>query len=123
MGRLVIHRPNVKQIGKLFYFRRKVAGKTQYHRLPSPDDPAFVEAYDRLAQPDVPRRIAPGAGTLAALVLAYRGSSDFSEIESAKTKTNYLRYLDMIVEKHGHRRVDQVRPAHVYKMRDAMRES
>jgi integrase len=114
--------PNLRRVGQNWYFRRKVAGKTVNHRLPAPDAPGFREAYDRFAQPDVPKAARPAPGTFAALVLEYRSSSDFTGIPSAKTRTNYLRYLDAIVADHGHRRVDQVRPAHVYKMRDAMKD-
>ncbi|MDH7640556.1 tyrosine-type recombinase/integrase [Sphingomonas oryzagri] len=123
MGRFVIDRPNLKQQGKYLYFRRKVGGKTQYHRLPDPSDPDFEAAYDRLAQPDSPKAAAPIAGSLAALVRDYRASSDYLGIPSDKTRANYLRYLDLIVEKHGHRQVHQIRPTHVYKMRDAMQDT
>jgi integrase len=119
----VIDLPNLKQQGKYLYFRRKVGGKTQYHRLPDPSDPSFQAAYDRLASPDTAPALAPLPGSLGALVRAYRASSDFREIGSEKTKANYLRYLDMIVADHGHRLVKQIRPAHVYKIRDTMQDT
>lgn len=111
---------NVVRIGAYHYFRRKVAGKTRYHRLPAPDHPDFSAAYAALASPEPAGRPKPAKGTLAALVVEYRGSTDFTAIPSGKTRANYLRYLDMIVAEHGHRRVDQLRPAHIYKMRDRM---
>jgi hypothetical protein len=122
MGRFEVNLPNLRRMGKNWYFRRKVAGKTFNHRLPDPLDPGFREAYDRFAQPDTPKASAPIPGSLKALVIAYRSSSDFTGIPSAKTRSNYLRYLDMIVEKHGHRLVRQIRPTHVYTMRDTMKD-
>lgn len=123
MGRFVTDLPNLKQQGKYLYYRRKVGGKTQYHRLPDPTDPGFQDAYDRLATPDSPKAIALVPGSLAALIAEYRASSDYTEIPSDKTRANYIRYLDMIVEKHGKRLVRQIKPVHVYLMRDTMKET
>lgn len=126
MGRLEFTMKNVKQMadGRL-YFRRKIKGKDSYIRLPDYDDPEFQNEYDRLITPDsaVERAVPqPKPGTIAALITAYRASSDFTGIESSETVSNYLRYLDMIRDVHGHRSVTGVRPAHIYVMRDAYKD-
>ena len=103
--------------GRLYY-RRKVAGKDTYLRLPALDDPRFAEAYAKAARPDE-ERPRPGAGTLAALVAAYRASSEYRGIVSESTRSNRTRYLEMIVREHGHRSVNGCRPSDVRRMRDA----
>lgn len=122
MGRLALK--NVKQMadGRL-YFRRKIRGKDSYIRLPDITDPDFQSAYDALAKPDSGPRQALKAGTFAALVVDYRASSDYSAIPSLDTRTNYLRYLDLIATTDGHRTVAGVRPAHVYKLRDRYKDT
>ena len=121
MGRLDLK--NVKQMadGRL-YFRRKIKGKDTYIRLPDLTDPLFQAEYDLLAKPDSAERARPAAGTLAALVADYRASSDYTSIPSIDTRSNYLRYLDIIATEDGHRSVSGVRPAHVYKLRDRYKD-
>ena len=114
MGRLEVK--GVCQKGGRLYDRRKVGGKDTYIRLPALDDPNFAAAYASASRPDTVRA-KPAKGTFAALVADYRGSSEFLRL-SDKTKKNRLRYLDMIVEKHGHRTVAGCRPSDVRKMRD-----
>lgn len=103
------------------YYRRKVAGKDEYIRLPALDDPTFAIAYQQAAHEAV--RDKPPEGSLAALVAAYRASPEYKLIPSANTRANYSRYLDLIAEKHGHRSVKGVRVAHVYRMRDEFAET
>lgn len=98
------------------YFRRKVAGRDVYTRLPLLDDPGFAAAYAK-ANGNT-ERSRPGAGTLAALVADFRGSSAFRSIPSPKTRANYSRYLDLISIDDGHRTVRGIRPSFVAKMRD-----
>lgn len=98
------------------YFRRKVGGRDTYLRLPALSDPRFAEAYARASRPDTPIK-RPGAGSLAALVSAYRASSDFLNL-SPTTQGNRLRYLGLIVDKHGHRSVKGCRPSDIRRMRD-----
>lgn len=120
MGRLVIDLPNIKQFadGRV-YFRRKVGQKDTYHRLPALDDPDFRTEYGRLAAGSTVSRPEVIPGSLHALVIDYRASSEYTNIEAADTKANYARYLDMIVAEHGHRSVKGVTPTKVRKMRDA----
>ena len=121
MGRVVINRKNVTQRAGLLYFRRKVAGKDTYIRLPALDHPDFEAEYARLSSPDV-ERPRPATGTIAALVLAYRGSVEFGA-KSGKTRENQIRYLDMIAAEHGHSSVAGIRPVHVYTLRDRLADT
>jgi len=107
---------NLCQKGGRFYYRRKINGKDQYLRLPAPWEPGHAAAYQDAAHEG--ERAKPADGTLAALVGAYRASSDFRAIPSAVTRANDGRYLVMIVREHGHRTVKGVRPFLVRKMRD-----
>ena len=108
---------NVSLRRGLLYFRRKVAGKDTYIRLPALDSPDFAAEYARLSAPSSERQ-RPAAGTFAALIPAHRKSPEF-QAKDIKTRTNQGRYLDMISLEHGHRTVRGVRPVHVYRMRDA----
>jgi integrase len=101
-----------------FYYRRKVNGKDEYIRLPAPWEAGHAEAYQRAAHEETRSGAAPGS--IAALVAAYKASPEYKLIPAATTRANYLRYLDMIVEEHGHRTVAGVRVAMIYKMRDSM---
>jgi Phage integrase family. len=122
MGRPLI--PNLYISQGLNYYRHRVGGKRVYHRLPALDDPEFWPTYKALHEPQaVPERLPPVPESIGALIEDFRGSAEFKNVESSETVSNYLRYLDMIGEKHGHRLVKQVRPAHVYKMRDTMAET
>lgn len=121
MGRLIMR--NVKQMPNgALYFRRKIAGKDTYIRLPAVDDPTFAEEYRRLSEPDsgAPERAKVIPRSLAALVIAYKESAEFRGLTSTATIRNYHRYLDMIAAEHGHRLVAQIRPKHVYTIRDRM---
>ena len=121
MGKVELPGLCVKSGGRL-YFRRKVGGHDTYLRLPALDDPRFAEAYARAARPDV-ATIRPGAGTIAALVVAYRANPKFRLAGTDKTRANKLRYLDMIQAEHGHRSVKGCRTPDVRRMRDAYAET
>jgi hypothetical protein len=118
MGRYALK--NVQQKDGRLYYRRKVAGKDQYLRLPDADDPTSPKRIRRRrTRPD---RDEPARGSIAALVAAYRASSDFRTIPSPTTRANDSRYLDMIALEHGHRSVAGVRPFHVRTIRDRMQD-
>lgn len=119
MGRCRLR--NVQERDGRLYYRRKVAGKDHYTRLPDVDDPSFAADYQDAAR--TATRSTPARGSIAALVAAFRDSSDFRTIPSDRTRTNYSRYLDMIVADHGHRTVVGVRPFHVRKIRDGMQDT
>jgi len=104
-----------------FYYRRKVNGKDEYIRLPPPWHPDHARAYQEAAHEEC--RAKPDAGTIAALVAAYRASSAFRSIPSDKTRSNDSRYLDLLSQAHGHRSVKGIRPFHVAKMRDEYQDT
>jgi integrase len=118
MGRLEMK--NVCQKGGRLYYRRKVDGRDEYLRLPSADHSNFARAYLEAAQ--TVERDRPERGSLAALVAAYRASSEFRQ-RAATTRANDSLYLDMVVTKHGHRSVTGVTPFRVRLMRDEYQET
>jgi hypothetical protein len=103
---------NVCEKKGLIFFRRKVAGRDTYIRLPPIDHPDFLTEYQMLSRGE-PLRTKAAPGTFAALVEAFRASPEWAA-KDIKTRTNQSRYLDMIVAEHGHRTVAGVRPVHVY---------
>lgn len=107
---------NLCQKGGRFYYRRKVNGKDEYIRVPPPWHPDHARAYQEAAHEG--ERSKPADGSLAALVAAYRASSEFRSIPSKVTRANDSRYLDMIVAEHGHRSVKGVTPYIARRMRD-----
>ena len=119
MGRCSLK--NVTEKKGLLYFRRKVAGKDTYHRLPPIDHPDFLAEYKRLSE-GAPERTRAKPGTIAALVESMRATPEWRD-KDIKTRINQGRYLDFIAEKHGHRTVAGVRPVHVYAMRDALKDT
>lgn len=108
---------NICQKQGRIYFRRKVAGRDTYIRLPKLDDPDFAAEYQRVSSPENKRRRV-AADTMAALVIDYRKSSEYQLIKSPKTKRNKARYLAMIENEDGHRTVSGCKNPHVRKMRD-----
>jgi integrase len=114
VGRLAVK--NVTERKGLLYFRRKIAGKDTYIRLPAIDSPDFAEEYARLSKPEA-KVVGPARGTLAWLVTDYRASAEW-KAKGAKTRENQGRYLQLISTVHGHRTVSGVRPVSLFKMRD-----
>lgn len=119
MGRLSLK--NVIEKKGLHYFRRKIAGKDTYIRLPPLDHPDFLPEYNRLQQTG-PAKAGPTPGSIAALVEAYRANPEFLALE-VSTRSNQLRYLDMIATEIGERSVKGIRPTHIYTLRDRMAET
>lgn len=120
MGRLTLK--NVTERGDgLLYFRRKIRGKDTYTRLPALHDPDFAAEYARLCAPE-PKREGPKRGTLGWLVVDYRSSAEW-KAKSPRTRTNQIRYLDMIAAQDGHRSIKGVRPVSIYKLRDALADT
>ena len=101
----------------LLYFRRKIAGKDNYIRLPDITDPNFASEYARLSNPENKRSVA-GPGTLAILVADFRKSAKYRNIKSPKTKTNKDRYLSMIEKEDGHRSITACARPDVVFLRD-----
>ncbi len=115
MGKLEL--PNVCQKQGRLYYRRKLAGRDVYIRLPALDDPGFQLAYARAHSPSS-ERAKPIAGTMAALVRELRASAEYRNIPSPTTRANYARYLDIIDADHGREAVRAMSRGDVLRLRD-----
>lgn len=88
--------------------------------VPYSDPPtaAWLAAYQRIhASFDRPRADGAAAGSLKALIEKYIASPDFAGL-SAKTKTDYRRYLDLLAEQFGRLPVKTMPRAFVLELRD-----
>jgi len=122
-----VNLPNVWESGGCFYFRqryRDAAGKRRvfYLKLPAPTDPAFAEAYAR-ASGGSTKREAAAAGSLEALIVAYRAHlperrTRRGEPLSPVTLANYQRNLDLLVQHFGRAPVRQIAAPDVVDMQD-----
>jgi len=101
------------RFGRMRYYFRRLGKRTPLPGLPGSDE--FMQAYSALlSRPSktVPQRPVPGAKTFAALAVRYYGSPQYLALSSTSRK-NYRRVIDSFLEKHGHRRVDQMSREHV----------
>ncbi|WP_298091591.1 tyrosine-type recombinase/integrase [uncultured Sphingomonas sp.] len=122
MGRLSLKNVTERPHGSgNLYFRRKVAGKDTYIRLPDADHPDFHAEYRRLSAPDSKRK-GPATGSIGALVALYRANPEYKSLELS-TRINQARYLDLIDQQIGERSVRGIRPTHIYTIRDRMAET
>lgn len=122
MGRLSLKNVTERPHGSgNLYFRRKVAGKDTYIRLPDADHPDFHAEYRRLSAPDAKRK-GPATGSIGALVALYRANPEYKALELS-TRINQARYLDLIDQQIGERSVRGIRPTHIYTIRDRMAET
>lgn len=122
MGRCSVNKKYVQQKGAYFYFRRKLAGRDQYIRIPAPWDTDFDETYERLCQEEE-AKAGPKPGTIGALIESYRRSPDFLTEIGDNTRSNRIRYLDYLVENYGDKTVAGVRPVNVYAIRDKLADT
>lgn len=124
MGRCAV--PNVETIGPYAYFRRRWRdgeGRQHTHRIPlgRTDAPEFAERL-AAAQRPATERPGPAAGSIGALIAAFRPVLAKRELAGA-TRRNYALYLDRIEADHGHRSVKGLRPAHLYAIRDGLADT
>lgn len=110
-----------------YYFRRH----GRRWRLPGePWSEEFMDEYRRLkAETEIEAAAAPpvcrtefSRGTFGRLVLDFLASGQFKELKP-RTKAEYQRVCDALSERHGHKRVSQVRRRHVRRMRDEKAET
>lgn len=89
----------VRKNGREYWrFRR---GKLHTALPAGPGEPAFHDRYAALLKLSEAKPVdAPGEGTIAALVRAYRASAEFSALRDA-TKTDYERTLDLVIAELG----------------------
>ena len=133
MGRCVI--PGVCEKNGSFYRRFKVRQgdrwKDLYVPLPHPTDSDFAPELERVnASHKSGGRSGAAAGSIAALAAEFRAALANGWTRKTRKKgtkpladstmRNYLRYVAMIEKEHGHRLVRDMRPAHVYRIRDGM---
>ncbi len=124
MGRFAV--PNVETIGPYAYFRRRwrdEQGRQHTQRIPlgRTDAPEFAERL-AAAQRPAPEKAGPAAGSIGALIAAFRPVLARRELADA-TRRNYALYLDRIEADHGHRSVKGLRPAHLYAIRDGLADT
>ncbi len=104
---------------------RLASGETRfyyYHRRTRerlPDDPTSPAFAIKVAELNAtrPSHNNPEAGTLAALIVAYRQSPEFREL-APRSKHDYGRYLDALREMWGGFAVADFKRQHVLKLRD-----
>lgn len=135
MGLIKLSIPGVCQKKGITYRRFRVKqsdGKWGdiYVRLPDPTDPGFAEALARVnaAPVSAPEAVMPG--TMAALAVEFRAAlvkgwtkktrKKGAKALAANTLVNYQRYVELIREEHGKKLVADIRPKHIYKLRDDM---
>jgi integrase len=86
-------------------------------------EPGFFEAYERIHESFAePPSGGSAAGSIAHLIDAYRAAPEFTK-RKPKTRKDYGRYLDMLREKHGHRRIATMPREAMFKLRDEFQET
>lgn len=96
--------PYIMTSGGRTYFRRGGA----LIRLPDPDHPDFLAAYDEARR----GKPMPAGRTMKALILSYRRSDRWRAL-SDRTKSDYQKVLDYLMEKAGHVPIASIRREHV----------
>ena len=106
----------IRSRGRDYWYFRRHGLRT---KLPgAPGEPAFMEAYQRSrTASDAPARPTATAGSLAALIAAYRGSPDWDALKPA-TRIDYNKALDPLMTRFGHLPVATMPRAFVIKLRD-----
>ncbi len=104
-----------------FYYQPGRCTKDAGPRVRLPDDPsspAFWQAYQELSGQSQQVEPKPDAGTVDALIEAYKASPEFAG-KSAKTRKDYERYLATLASILGQLNVRTIRPKHVLQLRDS----
>lgn len=106
----------IRSRGRDYWYFRRHGLRT---KLPGqPGEPAFLQAYQRSrAASDAPSRPAASSGSLAALIVAYRGSPDWDTLKQA-TRLDYNKALDPLLTRFGDLQVATMPRAFVIKLRD-----
>jgi integrase len=102
------------QTGKARYYFRRHGRRVTLPGLPGSSEfmAVYQECLAETATAPAERIVPPSKGTIAALVLAYYGSNDFTAL-AASTQTGYRSALDAFVRTHGHRLVRQMKREHI----------
>lgn len=116
----------VKARGKLYYYYHLHRGTNQAgERVRLPNDPRsseFWHVYDKLVGQHELSAPKPAAGTIDALIAAYKAAPEFGQ-KSAKTQKDYDRYLATISSILGPLVVRTIRPKHVLQLRDSFADT
>lgn len=112
--------PTIK--GRQYAYYRRHGLRTRLPDVAAPDFlPAYKAAHDAAEAAASAERAtapeAPGPGTLAALIVAYRGSEDWRQLAPA-SRADYGRILDQLRERYGKLQVASMPRAFVFKLRD-----
>jgi integrase len=103
-----------------YYFRRPGFKRAALPGLPG--SKAFMSAYQAAMESRTPpgligaERTKPG--TMAALIIAYYASAEFSQLRDV-TKSSYRGVMERMRTEHGHKLVGDLEPRHVREMMDA----
>lgn len=107
--------------GKTYAYYRRNGRRV---KLPAPSEKGFIAAYQaaheeaEALQPAAPKpRLAPHAGSLAALILAYKVSEDWAGLAQV-TRRDYDAALAKLSDRYGHLPVATMPRAFVFKLRD-----
>jgi integrase len=106
-----------KRRGVLFYYVRRAGRRI---RLPSPDDPTFMECYRAALEETTKPRKRPAkaqAGSLGWLILLYRESQTFARLADS-TRAARGRILDGIRERAGAASIASVTQSEIVRGRD-----
>lgn len=96
--------------GRTYYYRRTPGGNV---RLPDPDDPGFLAAYEAAGGGPKPKPGRRVPGTVAALCETYRRSPGFLAMK-ASTRQVQSRILAKIEDERGTAPVKALQPKHLY---------
>ncbi|API57970.1 hypothetical protein BSL82_00510 [Tardibacter chloracetimidivorans] len=121
MGRVELK--YVKQVGDYLYFRRVIAGRHTYIRLPDPNDPQFSIRYQELLAEREGDGAWAGAGSFKALMAEFRKAPEYRKDINQVTRTNYDRYMGMFAERFGTKMVSSLTPPVVERLRAEMQDT
>ncbi len=109
----------------LFYYQPGRCTKDARRRVHLPDDPgspAFWQAYQELTGQSQTVEPKPDAGTVDALIAAYKASPEFQK-RKPRTQDEYNRHMHTISDVLGPLNVRTIRPKHVLQLRDSFAET
>lgn len=121
MGRIELK--YVKQIGAYFYFRRVIAGRHTYIRLPDPNDPQFSIRYQELLAEREGDALWTTAGSFKALMAEFRTSPEYRKAINQTTRNNYDRYMNLFADRFGDKAVASLTPPVVERLRAEMQDT
>lgn len=106
----------VRSKGKIYTYYRRDGQRVRIEGEPGSPDwfRSYAAIHESFEQPGRPPK---RAGSLAALIEAYKGSPDYKQL-GKKTRKDYDRYMDRLAAKYGDLAVATMPRAFVFKLRD-----